>query len=122
MGTFTHPITLYSESGEASETLEALVDTGSSFTTIPRPILEQLGVRPFATVKLRLATGQIVERQIGETPVELDGLPRRTVICVFGDPEATSLIGAQTLENFLLAVDPDGKRLMPVDGWWAAHA
>jgi len=119
MGTFFHPITLYSATGETSETLEALVDTGSSFTTVPARVLERLGVQPFARIRLRLATGQVVERAIGEMPVELDGLPRRTVICVFGDPGAPAAIGAQTVESFLLGVDPDGQRLVPVEGWWA---
>lgn len=122
MGTFTHLITLYSASGEASETLEALVDTGSSFTTMPAPILERLGIARFATIRLRLATGQVVERDIGEAVVELNGLPRRTVICVFGDRDAPPSIGAQTLETFLLGVDPDQKQLVPLEGWWARHA
>ena len=119
MGTSTHPISLYSLTGSTAETLDALVDTGSSFTTVPAPVLERLGVRPFATAKLRLANGQVVERDIGEVPVELDGLQRRTVVCVFGDRDASPLIGAQTLETFLLGVDPDRQRLLPVEGWWA---
>jgi predicted aspartyl protease len=118
VGTFFHTIRLISPSG-VSEVLEALVDTGSTFTTVPRPILERLGVVPFARARLRLANGQIAEQDIGEVLAEIDGLHRRTVVCVFGEPDAPPLIGAQTLETFLLGVDPDQRRLVPLEAWWA---
>jgi predicted aspartyl protease len=65
MGTFTQPITIYAASGEDSETIDALVDTSSTFTTIPAHILERLGVRAHRTVRLRMANGQVDERRIG---------------------------------------------------------
>jgi predicted aspartyl protease len=118
MGTFFQPLTLLSEQG-ASETVEALVDTSSTFSTVPAPLLVRLGIAPFAKARLRLASGQVVERDIGSVDAELDGQPRRPIICVFGDAGGPNLIGAQTLESFLLGVDPEAKRLIPVDGWWA---
>ena len=42
-----------------------------------------------------------------------------TVICVFGEPDAPATIGAHTLEAFLLGVGPVGRRLIPVEGYWA---
>ena len=120
MGTFFHPITLISPTGTA--TVEALVDTGSTFSTVPRPVLERLGVVPFTRARLRLANGQTVEQDIGEVVAELDGLHRRTIICVFGEPDTPALLGAQTLETFLLGVDPDQRRLVSLEGWWAARA
>jgi hypothetical protein len=50
---------------------------------------------------------------------EIDGLHRRTVICVFGEPDVPPLVGAQTLETFLVGVDPDQRRLVPLEAWWA---
>ncbi len=119
MGTFFQPLTLIGPAGGLRETLQALVDTGSTFSTVPRPVLEQLGVVPFTIARLRLATGEIVQRELGEVAAEVDGLPRRTIICVFGDAGSSALLGAQTLETFLLGVDPDGRRLVPVEAWWA---
>lgn len=116
MGTFFQPIILLSEQG-ASETVEALVDTGSTFSTIPSPVLERLGVRPHRTIRLRLANGQVDERQVGRVMAELDGVQEET-LCVFGGPNDLPTIGAHTLEAFLLGVDPDGQRLVPVEGWW----
>ena len=121
MGTFTHSITLIGPTG-AQETLEALVDTGATFSTVPASVLERLGVTPHRTVRLRLANGQIEERPISRVQAELDGT-EEIILCIMGEPEAPPVIGAVTLETFLLAVDPVGQRLVPRGGVLAsAHA
>lgn len=93
-------ITLHGPAG--SETLEAPVDTGAMFTVIPAPVLERLGVRSFDTILVRFASGQ----------AELGG-KRRPIPCLFGSPDSPPLVGAHTLEAFLLAVDPVERRLVP---------
>ena len=98
-----------------------MVDTGSTFTVVPGGILETLGVQPRRAVNLKLANGQVVERRIGTVTAEVDG-EQESIICVFGDAEATPLIGAVTLESFLLAVDPVAQRLVPKDGYWLSGA
>ncbi len=120
MGTFHHEITLLASNGSGAETVKALVDTGSTFTSIPSALLTRLGVIPQRTVRLRLATGEVVEQRTGEVTAELDGV-RATVICVFGPPDSPALIGAHTLEAFLLAVDPIQQRLVPAEALWLLH-
>ncbi len=115
MGTFTNRITLIALSGDRSETIEAIVDTGATFTSIPAPILESLGVVPEDAVRLRLVKGQIQERALGTVRAELSGV-RRNILCLLREPEDPVLIGAHTLEGFLLAVDPVEKRLVPIEG------
>src|SRR3990172_7048778 len=105
MGTFTHLITLYSTTGDQSETLEALVDTGAMFTTIPAPVLERLGVRIIRTMPVRFANGQVEQWRLGQVEAELDG-QRMPILCLFGSVDAPPLIGCHALEAFLLAVDP----------------
>ncbi len=117
MGTFTHPITLIGPAGQR-ETLEALVDTGATFTSVPSEVLERLGVRPHRRVRLQLANGRVEERPIGRVEAELDGL-EGFIYCVFSPPGAPAVIGAHTLEGFLLAVNPVSQRLVPVEGLWA---
>ena len=117
MGTFTRPITLHAANRDEVETLEALVDTGASFTTIPAPILQRLGIDPHRNVRLRLANGQIERWALGDVRADLDG-ESQTIICVFGDPSAPPVIGAHTLEAFLLGVDPVEKRLVPIEAMW----
>lgn len=111
MGTFLHPITLIGPTG-ARETLEAVVDTGASYTTVPRLILERLGVRPHRSVRSRLANGEVVEWQVGRIQAQLDGMQEET-LCVFGAADTPPLIGAYTLEGFALGVDPLEPRLVP---------
>ena len=116
MGTFTHTITLVSASGDERETVEALVDTGAMFTVVPKPLLERLGVRSFDTLPVRFANGQIERWSLGQLEAELDGR-RRPVLCLFGAPEAPPLIGAHTLEAFLMTVDPAEQKLVPKEAY-----
>ena len=118
MGTFTHPITLLGPTGQR-ETIEALVDTGATFTTVPALVIERLGVRPHRRVRLRLANGQVEEASLGTVRAQLDGI-EESIPCIFGGPQAPPTIGAVTLEIFLLAADPVKQRLVPTEGFWLA--
>ena len=115
MGTFTHAITMFDPSSQRSETVEATVDTGATFTLVPTPVLERLGVSPDRHVRFRQANGQVIDRPLGEVIAQLDGV-RGTVMCLFGLPDDPPVIGAHTLEGFLLAVDPVEERLVPREG------
>ncbi len=116
MGTFTHNITLLSTSGDARETVEALVDTGAMFTVIPAPLLERLGIEAFDTLPVRFANGQVERWRMGQLEAELDGR-RRPILCLFGSSDAPPLIGAHALEAFLLTVDPVDQKLVPKEAW-----
>ena len=52
---------------------------------------------------------------VGQVRLQLGGR-ERIVLVVFGEADASALIGATTLELFNLAIDPVGKRLIPVVG------
>jgi hypothetical protein len=57
-----------------------------------------------------------VEWRLGRVNAELEGL-EENILCVFGSEDAPALIGAHTLESFLLGVDPISERLIPREGW-----
>ena len=114
MGTFPYPIILYSRDGSRKQRVEALVGTGTTYTWVPRPILEELGYKPSFKRRLRLADGKVIERDGCEAVVEIDG-NRLTTIAIFGDPGSEALLGAVTLEQFSLAPDPVSKKLVPVE-------
>ncbi|MAF52648.1 MAG: hypothetical protein FI707_08580 [SAR202 cluster bacterium] len=114
MSLFHYPLEVGDPSGSRFETVEALVDTGVAFTVVPASMLERLGVARQDTVRLRLADDQVIERDLGETRVRLDGKTLNTVV-VFGDEDALPLLGVYTLERALLAVDPVGQRLVPTE-------
>jgi predicted aspartyl protease len=118
MGTFTYPLRLISLAGLHTE-IEALVDTGSTFTSIERPLLERLGVAPIARIRVRLANGELEETDVGELVAQIDDFAPRTIICAFSPTGAPAILGAHTLEAFLLGVDPLGHKLVPVEALWA---
>ena len=120
MGTFTHPLTLIGPSGQR-RTVDALVDTGSTFTSVPREILLELGIEARREVDLRLADGTSHTQQLGHVTIQLDGVEEITFV-VFGEPASPSIIGAITLETLLLRIDPGAQQLVPVVGWQASHA
>ena len=97
------------------EDVEAVVDTGSTFTSVPRQLLQRLGVQPTRRQRFRIANGEVVENDVGDVMLRLAGKPGTTPV-IFGDPGEPTLLGAVTLEAFLLAVDPVHQTLVPVEG------
>lgn len=115
MSTFRYPIEIGDPGGQRFERIEALVDTGSTFTVVSGSLLRQLGVQPKRRIRLRLADNRVIERDAGETQVRLSGVTVGVTV-VFGEDGHPALIGAQTLETALLAVDPPRERLVPTEG------
>ena len=116
MGAFLVSLDVGDPQGERFETVEALVDTGATYTTLPASTLRRLGVSPHTRGLFRLADGSRIERDIGRTWVRLEG-EGAIVPVIFGDEDAQPLVGAVTLEIFLLGVDPVEGRLMRVPGF-----
>jgi clan AA aspartic protease len=114
-GTFTVRLEIGDPQGRHWETVDALVDTGASFSVFPRSVLERLAVTPQEQAPFQLADGRSIQCDVAQTQVKIDGRTRITVV-VFGDPGADALLGAYTLEGFLLAPDPVNRRLIPVSG------
>ncbi len=112
MGTFNWPIRISSMDGQRTRDIEATVDTGAAYTTLPTPLLRELGVAPIGKRRLLLADGRRIEMNIGRAWVTIDGESEVTVV-VFGGDNAPPLLGAYTLEGLGLAVDPLGQRLIP---------
>ena len=115
MGTFSVLIQVGGlENGQFVD-VEALVDTGSSHTLLPKDLLAQIGTRAIETVSFELADERVVEYEVGEARIRLDGRERSTLV-VFGPEGVTPLLGATTLQLFNLAVDPLREQLMSVTG------
>ncbi len=114
MGTFSVQLTVGNPSFATRETVDALVDTGATFSVMPSSLLRRLGIEPTRTRRLRLANGQVEERQTGMAFFEVDGIDGEAMV-VFG-PENLYLLGATTLEVLLLVVDPINKQLVPEVG------
>ena len=116
MGTFRHRIELAAGAEGPFEAVDALVDSGATYTLLPAPLLRRLGVQPIDRQRFVVADGRQIERDLGEAVVRINGRTRNTVV-VFGDDGAEPLLGAVTLEEFGLGIDPIGKELIPVPGY-----
>ena len=112
MGTFSCPIEIFSADGTRSETVEALVDTGSTYTCVPAILLHELGVVPYRRIQSELADGSVVDDEIGEARIRIEGVETTTIVVFVGEG-APALLGAYALEGALLAVDPVRQRLAP---------
>ena len=112
MGTFSHPIEVFSADGSRSVTVDALVDTGSTYTCLPGAVLRELGLAPDRKIPARLPEGSIVEDEIGEVRVRLQGIELTTIV-VFDAADRPARLGAYTLTGAALAVDPVERRLVP---------
>ena len=100
--------------GNQFHDVEVTVDTGSTFTALPGSILKELGVTVEHTARARLADGSNKSVDIGHTMIRLGDRTFTTPV-IFAGPAEPSLLGVVTLETALLAVDPVGQRLIPVD-------
>jgi predicted aspartyl protease len=123
MGTFRTDIELENPAhpGERRLVQALLVDTGSELSWVPASVLESLGITRVKLLRFRQATGDIVERWIGEARLHAAGT--RTVDeIVFGEPGDQSLLGSRTLEGLNVVVDPVSRRLVDAGAMPAAAA
>ena len=97
--------------GERRAVPNALVDTGSELTWVPRQILESLGVSQFKLWHFRQADGTALERWAGLATVYAEGLGTGDEV-VFGEPGDMILLGARSLEGLNLRVDAHRKILV----------
>ena len=112
MGTFSWPLRIASVDGRQSRDLEATVDTGAAYTTLPASLLRDLGVEPTGRRKFLVADGRRIDMDYGEARATIDGESVTTIV-VFGEDNAPALLGAYTLEGLALAVDPVAQQLVP---------
>jgi len=114
VSTFSVELEIGDPQGERYEKVSVPVDTGSAYTVVPRSLLERLGVKPFRRAHFRLADGRTFDHEIGQAWIRLDGSSVISIVA-FGEEGDEPLLGAYALEGLLLAVDPVGERLVPVE-------
>ena len=112
MGTFHWPLTVLSVDRTKEETIEALVNTGASYTLLPSVMLRRMGVVPQRRLEFELANGEIMEHDVGEARIRIDGV-EATSIVVFSDDAASPRLGADALQSVSMVVDPVNKSLAP---------
>lgn len=111
MGTFEWPMRIAGADSTRSEAIEATVDTGAFYSVVPARLLHDIGVERSTRRKVRLADGRVVDADIGEARVTVNGESVTTLV-VFGEDGAPALLGAYTLEGLALTVDPVDRRIV----------
>ena len=113
MGVFQVELEIGDPQGERYEKINALVDSGATYTILPGSLLRELGVEPIESRTFRVADNRQIQRGFGQTYMKIDGRP---IVCpvVFGDDNSMPLLGAVTLEIFALGIDPVHSRLIDI--------
>ena len=115
MGTFSWPVQIQSLEGGPTLQIEAMVDTGASYTMLPSDVLRELGITATRLGVFELADNRMVEMSMADVWATIDGKSTTTIV-LFGEEGTPPLLGAYTLEGLLLAVDPVNERLVPTHG------
>lgn len=114
MGEIRADLKLWSDDESRSIDLRnSMVDTGATYSLVPRAVLEDLGVQPTGKAYAELADGRVIEYDRGATLVSINGDTAVTPV-LFGQEGEEPLIGVVTLEELALAADPVGQQLVPV--------
>ena len=105
MGTVKVTIGVGDPQGQLFEDLEVTVDTGSTYTAVPRELLQRLGVPVQRSLPSETADGRIVPVDVAHTTIRLEGLEFPTP-AIFAEEGEPSLLGVVSLEQAALVVDP----------------
>ena len=100
------------EARERAEEIDLLVDTGATFTVLPRELWARLGLAAEFQRQLRTADGRLLTRGQGTAYIEIDG-HAGTVPVIEAGREDMPVMGVTTLEILGLAFDPVRGELRP---------
>ena len=114
MGIFNVTIAVANVHGHTFEEVEVTVDTACDYTTVPREMLQRLGVPVSGEAISEIADGRQVPAETGWALVRLEGREVYTPV-IFAEEGEVSLLGVTTLEVARLGVDPTNRRLIPVN-------
>jgi clan AA aspartic protease len=98
---------------EVTEKVEFLIDSGATYSVVPTPVLEKLGIKPLSEQEFRLANGTRIVRKRG---IALFKYGERIggADAVFGEAGDSNLLGATTLESLGYALNPLRRDLEPL--------
>jgi clan AA aspartic protease len=116
VGVFKQSIEISTSADGQFVSVEAMVDTGATYTWIPAETLDQLGVQPKYTRPFIMADGREIQKEMGTIVVRINGREHPTP-CIFGDRGSLPLLGAVTLEELGYGVDPVNQRLVEITAY-----
>jgi predicted aspartyl protease len=98
------------------ENIDAIADSGGSFfnTWIPKKAAESIGLRELGRKKFKTINGEIVERAYGAGACMVDGAQGVSEI-VFGESSDATVLGALTMEELGIKIDPKNGKITSED-------
>jgi clan AA aspartic protease len=94
-------------------TVRFLVDSGATYSLLPKTVWEAVGLTPKRTLTFTLADGTTVERSVSEAFVILPQGEAHTPV-ILGEEGDEALLGAVTLEILGLVLNPFDRTLHPM--------
>jgi predicted aspartyl protease len=98
-----------------SEEIEAMVDTGASYSWVSRSRLAAIDVHATRRMAFRTIEGRMIERELAVVLVKVNGNMGGDTV-VLAEQGDSEVLGAHTLESLGLAADPVNKVLVPTVG------
>ena len=95
----------------AIEVEDALVDTGATILSMPKRMIERLGLRPVRSRQARTSAGTVTVQVYGTARLTIQGRDCPTDVSELPD-DCPVLIGQIPLELLDFVVDPIGQRLI----------
>ena len=96
--------------GKKKEAVKFLVDSGASYTLLPKDVWENLKLKPKKKLTFTLADGTEVERNISECYIEILDEEGHTPV-ILGEEGDDALLGTVTLEEFGFMLNPFSRTL-----------
>jgi clan AA aspartic protease len=112
MGIVSVDVEVSGESGTRATTT-FLVDSGASYSVLPRAVWKRLGLRPKRAMRFELADGTEIRRQLSECRFTFAGIDAVSPV-VLGQQKDVALLGTVTLETMGLVLHPFERQLRPM--------
>ena len=100
------------------ETVNFLVDSGAGYTLLPYRVWQSLGLEPTREEKFILADGTIVTRQLSRCYLKLPQGEEYSPVILGEENDDQALLGAVTLEEMGLVLNPFSRTLHPMRLLW----
>jgi clan AA aspartic protease len=95
------------------ESVRFLVDSGATYSLLPKAVWQAVGLTPKRRQSFVLADGTTVERSVSEAFLVLPQGESHTPV-ILGEEGDEALLGAVTLENLGLVLNPFDRTLHPM--------
>jgi clan AA aspartic protease len=95
------------------ETVRFLIDSGATYSLLPKAVWQAIGLKPKRKMTFTLADGTTVERSVSEAFITLPQGEAHTPV-ILGEEGDEALLGVVTLEILGLVFNPFDRTLRPM--------